>query len=67
MATCRLPLPADGGGPILYHLWSMTRSVPTLDTSRVFVTHVFAPYERWTQLIRIWHDLGQTDSELTHS
>ena len=53
MATCRLPLPADGGGPILYHLWSMTRSVPTLDTSHVFVTHVLAPYGRWTQLIRI--------------
>lgn len=44
MAIYRLPLPADGGGPILHHLRSMTRSVPTWDTSRVFVTHAFVPY-----------------------
>ncbi len=29
MAICRLPLPADDGGPNLHHLWSMTRSVST--------------------------------------
>ena len=43
MAIYRLPLPADRGGPILHHLWSMTRSVPAWDTSRVFATHVCAP------------------------
>ncbi len=31
-------------GQILHHLWSITRSVPTSDTSRVFVTHIFARY-----------------------
>jgi hypothetical protein len=36
--------PYHGRGPILHHLWGMTRSVLTLDTSRVFVTHIFVPY-----------------------
>lgn len=43
-AICRLPLPADNGWANLHRLWNLTRSIPTSDTSCVFVTHIYAPY-----------------------